>query len=95
MVCLGLSYRGKGTLHFATAGTKVNSAEYLNITETRYDPEIYLLYGVRPDCVFQQDGTSSHTANVVRGYCQSKFPKFWGKNCWPPNSPDLNPSGYF
>ena len=95
MVCLGLSYRGKGALHFVPAGTKVNSAEYLNIIKTRYEPDIYNLYGVRPDCVFQQDGASSHTANAVQDYCRSKFPKFWGKNSWPPNSPDLNPLDYF
>ena len=95
MVCLWLSYRGKGALHFAPAGTKVNSAEYLNITKTRYEPETHHIYGIRPDCVFQQDWASPRTANVAQDYFRSKFPKFWGKKRWPPNSPDLNPLDYF
>ena len=95
MVCLGLCHRGKGRLHFVPAGTKVNSAEYLNIVKNIYEPNIHHYYGIRPDCVFQQDGASSHTANAVQEYCKRKFQKFWAEGEWPPNSPDLNPLDYF
>ena len=95
MVSLGLSYRGKGTLRFAPAKTKINAATYLEIVENTYLPDCRELYGVPPACVFQQDGASSHTSNAVQAYCKKKFPRFWAKREWPANSPDLNPLDYF
>lgn len=95
MVSLGLSYRGAGTLRFAPAGTKINAATYLEIIENTYLPDCHQLYGVPPDCVFQQDGATSHTANRVQAFCKERFPNFWDKNHWPANSPDLNPLDFF
>ena len=83
MVSLGLSYRGKGTLRFAPSGTKINSVEYIEIVENTYLPDCIELYGKPPTCLFQQDGASSHTANVTQGYLASKFHKFWRKGDWP------------
>ena len=45
--------------------------------------------------LFQKDGASSRTANVLQEYCRAKSPRFWGKEEWPSASPDLNVLGYF
>ena len=95
MVSLGLSFRGKGTLRFAPAKTKINAEQYMEILGNTYLPDCHELYGVPPTCVFQQDGAAAHTANATQAYCKEKFPKFWPKSEWPPNSPDLNPLDYF
>ena len=43
---------------------------------------------------FQQDGTTSHTANVTQNWCRDHIPNFWSKEMWPPCSPDLNPMDF-
>ena len=68
MVALGMCYRGKGALRFVPSGTKINSKEYLEIAKNTYLRDCQRYYGLRPDCVFQQDGASSHTANVAREF---------------------------
>ena len=95
MVRLGLCRRGKGGLHFAPAGAKVSSVEYLNVVKNIYEANTHRYYGIRPGCVSRQDGASSHTANAIHEYCSRVFPKFRAKGEWRPNSPDLNPTGYF
>jgi transposase len=40
---------------------------------------------------FQQDGAPAHTAVATMRLLQETFPRVWGKNVWPGNSPDLNP----
>ena len=95
MVFLGLCVRAKGTLHFVPPGQRANSAVYMDIITTVYEPDCHMHYGIPPDCVFQQDGASSHTAEAVQSYCREKFPMFWDKKSWPPNSPDLNVIDYF
>ena len=82
-------------MHFVPAGTKVNSTEYLNAIRNIYEPDCHQYYGIPPDCISQQDGASSHTWNMAQECCRRKFPKFWAKGEWPPNSPDLNPLDYF
>ena len=95
MVSSGLSYRGKGALMFAPAGTKLNASDYIEIVGNTYFLDCIRLCGVPPTCMFQQDGASSHTANATQAFIASKFPRFWAQNEWPPNSPDLNPLDYF
>ena len=95
MVAMGLCRRGAGTLRFAPEGTKINSATYKEIVDNTYLPDCHEYYGVPPDCIFQQDGAPSHTANVAQKHCNANFPKFWSKEQWPANSPDLNPLDFF
>ena len=90
-VSLGLSRRGKGTLRFAPAGAKINSSTYAEIAQNTYLPDCRRLCGVPPECVSQQDGRSSHTANAAQALCKEKFPRFRAKEQWPSNSPDMNP----
>ena len=95
MVALGMCYEGKGALRFVPAGAKINSKEYLEIAKNTYLRDCRRYYGFPPDCIFQQDGASSHTANVVQEFCREKFRRFWGKDDWPATSPDLNVLDYF
>ena len=39
---------------------------------------------------FQQDGATSHTANVARNWCREHILRFWSKEMWPPCFPDPN-----
>ena len=95
MVRLGICYQGAGTLRFSPAGARINAKEYLEIVTNTYLPDCNKFYGVPPSCLFQQDGASSHTANVVQQYLSAKFQKFWAKAEWPACSPDLNPLDFF
>ena len=42
----------------------------------------------------QQDNATPHTHWRSQQWCRSHVPRFFNKNCWPPNSPDLNPCDY-
>ena len=95
MESLGLCHRGKGKLYFVPAGGKVNSSEYLNVIKNVYETDCHQYYGIPPVCVFQQDGASSRTSNVVQEYYRREFPKFRAEGERQPNSPDLGPLGYF
>lgn len=44
---------------------------------------------------FQQDGAPAHSAGNTQMFLGAHVPDFWGKEVWPPNSPDLNPLDYF
>ena len=95
MVSLGPSHRGKGTLRFAPAGTKVNAATYLEIIENSSLPDRPEMYGVPPDCVFQQYGASSLTTNIGRDFRKKRLPLSRDTSNWSSNSPDLNPLDFF
>ena len=43
---------------------------------------------------FQQDGATPHTHKDSQQWCRTNLPSFIDKDCWPPNSPDLNPMDY-
>ena len=38
-----------------------------------------------------QDGARAHTAAATSEWLRENEVEFWGKEVWPPNSPDLNP----
>ena len=45
--------------------------------------------------VFQQDGAqASHSHHLTQQWCRGNFPSFIDNDCWPRNSPDLNPLDY-
>ncbi|CAF2066189.1 unnamed protein product [Rotaria magnacalcarata] len=46
------------------------------------------------DWIFQQDGAKPHQHYLTQQWCRNSFPSFIHKDCWPPNSPDLNPLDY-
>jgi len=44
--------------------------------------------------ILQQDGAPAHTAKLAQDWIATNCGEFIGKDEWPPNSPDLNPSDY-
>ena len=50
--------------------------------------------GGRP-YVFQQDGAPAHNAVITQTWLANNLPDFWGKDVWPPSSPDCNPLDYY
>lgn len=93
MVSAGISYAGKGRLHFVADKAKINADYYVNI----------LLPQLIEDCeklmpgsfIFQQDGAPAHTARQTQEWLALKCPEMINKDEWPPNSPDLNPLDYY
>ena len=49
------------------------------------------LVDVKSEMIFMQDGARAHTAAATSEWLQENEIQFWGKEVWPPNSPDLNP----
>ena len=92
MVSAGISYAGKGRLHFVADKAKINADYYVNS----------LLPQLIEDCeklmpgsfIFQQDGAPAHTARQTQEWLALKCPEMINKDEWPPNSPDLNPLDY-
>jgi transposase len=79
---------------FFPAGTKVNSEEYINVLQIHVLPWIRKNYGLGADYVLQQDGAPCHTSRRTQAWLKDNGVKFWPKEIWPPNSPDLNPLDY-
>ena len=47
------------------------------------------------DWIFQQDDARPHSHHLsTQQWCRDNFPSFIDNDCWPPNSPDLNPLDY-
>ncbi|CAF2116352.1 unnamed protein product [Rotaria magnacalcarata] len=46
------------------------------------------------DWIFQQDDAKPHQHYLTQQWWRNNFPSFIDKDCWPPNSPDLNPLDY-
>ena len=44
----------------------------------------------RSEAHFMQDEAPTHRANVTQEWCRRHFNRFWTKEEWPGNSPDLN-----
>ena len=40
--------------------------------------------------IFQQDGANSHRDHLTQEWYRDNFLSLTDKDCWPPNSPDLN-----
>ncbi|QQP52144.1 Transposable element tcb2 transposase [Caligus rogercresseyi] len=80
--------------HVFEAGLRVNSKVYLDVLKNIVKPWMDQVAGDRP-YLWQQDGAPAHTAKKVQDWCEDNFPHFWGKEVWPPSSPDLNPLDFF
>ncbi|CAM4836603.1 unnamed protein product [Rotaria magnacalcarata] len=91
MVWLGVCSQGITPLVIFDEGT-VDHACYIE----KVLP-VALEYGKKVfgnDWIFQQDGAKSHQHYLTQQWCRNNFPSFIDKDCWPPNSPDLNPLDY-
>ena len=74
--------------------TRLNAATYLDVLDTTYGQDLYAIFGDGP-YIFQQDGAPCHRSAAAQEYCQKNYRSFWGKESWPPASPDLNVLDYF
>ena len=83
----------KTPLIFIEEGIKVSQHVYLKMLKEKLVPWIDVTF--REDGItLQQDGATSHTANLVQEWCKENMAEFWPKELWPPSSPDLNPMDF-
>ncbi|XP_076067677.1 uncharacterized protein LOC143040467 [Oratosquilla oratoria] len=94
MVWGGVTSTGQKTpLIFIDEGVKVNQHVYLKMLKEKLVPLIDATFG-EDGITLQQDGATSHTANIVQKWCKENMAGFWPKELWPPSSPDLNPMDF-
>jgi transposase len=85
----------KMPLVFIPNGIKINTEEYIRILKDHVKPWIEANYDLQnTKIVFQQDGAPAHTSKRTQEWLKNNLPDYWGKDLWPPNSPDLNPLDY-
>ena len=76
-------------------GIKVNKENYCRHLRKEFFPAIEKVVK-RDDCIFAQDGASSHRFHLVQGLLKTKLKIcFIRAEEWPPSSPDVNPQDYF
>ena len=92
MVSAGVSYKGKGCLHFIDEKAKVNAKYYVENLLPKLVKDCHTVLGNQ--FVFQQDGVPMHGAKLAQDWLASHCTDFIDKDSWPPNSPDLNPLNY-
>ena len=89
MVSAGISFKGKGRLHFVAEKAKVNAKYYTEELLPRLLEDCRTSLG--HNFIFQQDGAPAHTSHLAQTWLQQQCRDLIGKAEWPPNSPDLNP----
>ncbi len=73
----------------------MDGPKYKQILSRKVFPVRDATYG-KGNYLWQQDGASCHTCNIVQDYLHRRLGSggFWSKVVWPPNSPNLNPLDY-
>lgn len=74
------------------SGYRLTGQDYVEVLKNHVKPFIEGVIGNSP-YVFQQDGAPAHTSKVAQEWLRGNL-RFWDKNLWPPQSPDLNPLDY-
>ena len=94
MVWAGICSTGKTPLIFIERNVKINAASYQQrVLRDVLEPWAAEHFGPE-GFTLQQDWAPAHSARSTIAVCEKLFPGFWGKDVWPPNSPDLNPMDY-
>ena len=93
MVSAGISFAGKGRLHFVDDKAKINADYYLTKLLPNLIDDCELL--MNDKFIFQQDGAPAHTARRTQELLSLECPDFIDKDEWPANSPDLNPLDFY
>ena len=89
MIWGAFSYHGVSDLIFLPKNETMNKEKYLELlSDNLYDSFIKCRVNVN-NGIFQQDGASCHTANIVKSWFE--FVNIEYIQDWPGNSPDLNP----
>ena len=83
----------KMPLYFFEVGLRVGAKEYIKVLRYHVLPWLKKTYP-KGNYIFQQDGAPGHTALTAQQFLTRNFAKFWPKDMWPPQSPDLNPLDY-
>ena len=76
--------------YFFTDSEKNNTEVYCKVLEDKIIPSIEEK-GAGKEFVFQQDSAPVHTAKMTINMLKGSGVRFWDKDLWPSNSPDLNP----
>jgi len=90
MVSAGISFEGKGGLHFVDEKANVNADYYVNQLLPKLVGDCQQVLGEK--FIFQQRRV--HAAKVTQWWLAVHCPDFIDKDSWPPNSPDINPPDY-
>ena len=94
MVWGGICATGKTPLVFVEKGVKINAKVYQEtILKDVLEPWASEFFRGADWCL-QQDWAPAHGAKSTLRLCEELFPRFWNKDVWPSNSPDLNPLDY-
>ncbi len=80
--------------YFFPVGTKIDSDVYIDMLQKIVRPWVKCNYGQGANYVLQQDGAPCHMSKKTQKWLVENKLKFWPKEIWPPNSPDLNPLDY-
>ncbi len=79
---------------FVEAGVKIDSLVYQDILRREVKPWVEANFAPG-SFIFQQDGAPAHTAASTQAMIMEELGwRMWGKEQWPPSSPDLNPLDY-
>ena len=94
MVWAAVSKTWRSPLIFVEQGAKIDAKCYVENILTPMLESAKAHFSEDTLWTFQQDGATSHTANVSQNWCHDHLPRFWSKEMWPPCSPDLNPMDF-
>lgn len=96
MFAASYSWRGETQLYVVPKDAKVNSALFIeHILEPMMLVDVPRLYGVDADKVaLHMDSAPAHTAKIVFKWLQDHI-KFFTKEQWMPNSPEVSPMDFF
>ena len=92
--CLVASDGNKMPPVFIDQGLKITADIYINILKNHVKLWIEATYPANTKYIYQNDGAPAHTAKKTEEWMEKNFVAFWGKEMWPPSSPDLNPLDY-
>ena len=89
-----VSSEGDVLTHFFVPTKNVNSTTYCEVLTKKVIPWIKDKSNGK-SFVFRQDLATAHTAKKTVQLLQKAKIKFWPKDVWPSNSPDLNALDYY
>ncbi len=86
---------GKAFPPYWTKGI-LETKQYKNLIAHKVFPALDPTYGVG-NWIWTQDGAPCHMSKATQRYLERRLESegFWSKECWPPNSPNLNPLDFY
>ena len=90
MVWAAISKAWRSPLIFVEEKVNINAKAYIKKILQPMSASAKDHFGNERLWTFQQDGATTHTANITQNWCRDNLPRFWSKEKWPPCSPDLS-----